>query len=696
MLSSGAYRLLMTTLFSFCLTSTLVADELESSNQNIFGQRIIVKYHPALTPSSFSAGIMMANSLTQTMGTELEMVRELGNGEQVIQLPDAYSEEEVANFCDELTDDARVDYAVPDLMMHTTFLPDDTRYNEQWHYSELKTGINLPKAWEITTGDKEVVVAVIDTGILPHKDLKDQVLPGYDFVSHPKIANDGDKRDADPSDPGDWLAASECGLFQPIKDRDSSWHGTHVAGTFAAKTNNAIGVAGVAHGSKILPVRALGKCGGFLSDIIDGMRWAAGLSVKGVTDNANPADIINMSLGGKGFCNRAYQDAIDDVTNAGVTVIVAAGNDKVDASYFTPANCAKVITVAATNRDGGRAHYSNFGESADIAAPGGVGSGKDGVLSTANTGLKGPKDDSYVFYQGTSMATPHVAGVAALMLSVNANLKPADIETLLQKTAQPFPKVKQKPCKPSECGAGILDAQAAVKAAKEYKSANGAMMQLANGKAINSLFGLQGAKSLFKIDVPEGTANLRFKLSNGVGDADLFVRFKEKVSTRYYDKRSVALGNQESILIKEPKAGTYYVLVYGQGDYLGVDLVGSYELNAVKLKSESEERMDIPDFKKEGIQSSIEIKEKGVVSQAKVTVDIRHPYRGELELKLISPTDKSYLLLAASEDVDADINETFAITLTNRQEAQGEWKLQVVDTSMLDKGYLKSWQIELN
>jgi serine protease len=244
-------------------------------------------------------------------------------------------------------------------------------------------------------------------------DLAEQILPGYDFITDSAMANDGDGRDSDPTDPGDWVQAGECGGGEPQQDIPSSWHGTHVAGTIAAKTNNDIGVSGVAWEAKLLPVRVLGKCGGYTSDIADGMRWAAGAAVTGVPDNPNPAKVLNLSLGALGECSQTYGEAIEAVRAQGASVVIAAGNSNQDASQYRPANCPGVITVAATKRDGGRAYYSNFGTTVDVAAPGGqtfdpvsnTPTTTDGVLSTLNAGQTTPgTDDYYGFYQGTSMA----------------------------------------------------------------------------------------------------------------------------------------------------------------------------------------------------------------------------------------------------------------------------------------------------
>jgi serine protease len=356
--------------------------------------------------------------------------------------------------------DAAIEYAEPDLVMRPLLTPNDSRYAEQWHLFESTGGLRADLAWDKSTG-AGVTVAVLDTGYLPHADLAANLVMGYDFVSDAFVGNDGDGRDADARDPGDATVAGECGNGQPAQDESSSWHGTHVAGTIAAVANNASGVAGVAYGAKVLPVRVLGKCGGYLSDIADAIIWASGGSVPGAPVNATPARVINMSLGGGGSCGTTYQNAINSARSRGTAVVVAAGNSNTDVSSSTPANCSGVITVAATGRTGARAYYSNYGSLVDVAAPGGdMSTGTvNGVLSTLSDGLSGPGADNYAFYQGTSMATPHVAGAVALMLAKNAALTPDEVETRLKSSARAFPGS----C--SGCGVGLVDANAAVVAA---------------------------------------------------------------------------------------------------------------------------------------------------------------------------------------------------------------------------------------
>jgi len=358
-----------------------------------------------------------------------------------------------------------VEYAQPNFVLQIMRTPGDPLYPLQWHYfdngsasGQSPGGVNLPSTWDVNLGDTSVVVAVIDTGILPnHPDIaaSTNLVAGFDMISNAFTANDGDGRDPDPTDTGDATTAGEC--FPGSPPADSSWHGSHVAGTTGvARTNNGIGVAGVNWQLSLQAVRVLGKCGGTIADINDAIRWAAGLTVPGIANNATPASVINMSLGGFGPCTNspATQRAIDDAVAAGTTVVVAAGNNAQDAANFNPASCDGVITVAASDARGHLvSRYSNFGATVEILAPGGDvqrddnGDGNgDGVLSIVEGG--------YAFYNGTSMAAPHVAGVAALLLAREPALTPAQVSDRLQSGAIPRNTTQ---C-PRACGAGLLSA----------------------------------------------------------------------------------------------------------------------------------------------------------------------------------------------------------------------------------------------
>ena len=352
-----------------------------------------------------------------------------------------------------------VEYVEPDYIMTkmAVTMPNDSYFSYQWPLVDAIGGIRADQAWNYSTGTN-AVVAVVDTGILPHKDLLPNILPGYDMIMDSFTANDGNGRDNDPTDPGDYVLSGECGS---TSNTNSSWHGTHVAGTIAAVANNAEGIAGIAYNAKILPLRVLGKCGGYNSDIADAIMWASGATVNGVPVNPTPARVINMSLGGQSACGTTLQNAINTARANKTVVVVAAGNNNTDASTFSPANCNGVISVAASGRNGSKAYYSNYGATVDVAAPGGsmLSAQTDGIVSTLNTGTKQAVADTYAFYQGTSMATPHVAGIAALMLSANPSMTPDQVESTLKSTTRAFPQT----C--TGCGTGIVDANAAVQAA---------------------------------------------------------------------------------------------------------------------------------------------------------------------------------------------------------------------------------------
>ncbi|CBL44588.1 hypothetical protein HDN1F_10050 [gamma proteobacterium HdN1] len=391
-------------------------------------------------------------------------LRTLRNGAVVLQLAQRKSLLAVQVELSTLQQQDEVAYVEPDLRMVAKYIPNDPLYNQQWHYFEPDAGIRLPDAWNSSKG-AGIVVAVLDTGVRPHSDIAGNLLPGYDFITDPAVANDNDGRDANANDPGDWLAASECGNDDPPQAIPSSWHGTHVAGTIAARADNHEGGVGVAPLAKVLPVRVLGKCGGYLSDIADAIVWAAGVPVDGVPTNPHPARIINMSLGSAvpADCGRTYQDAIRLAREAGALVVVAAGNENGNVNRYPPASCPGVFTVGAVGRNGARAYYSNYGAAVNVMAPGGnqsYANDPNGILSTWNAGTQAAAADTYGIMQGTSMATPHVAGAAALVWAAKPNASADEVAMALSESARPVTGY----C--VGCGTGIVDAAQAIELIK--------------------------------------------------------------------------------------------------------------------------------------------------------------------------------------------------------------------------------------
>jgi serine protease len=429
-----------------------------------------------------------------------------------------------AELAERLALESDVAYAVPDERRRIVGAPNDPLYAAgvggsgpeagQWYLrapsGEVASPSNVEGAWAVTTGSPDIVVAAVDTGVrYEHPDLLSvgaggHLLPGYDMVSDPASANDGDGRDADASDPGDWLTWAELSrpgssLFRcTTSPSSSSWHGTQVSGLVAALTDNGIGMAGAAPGARVLPVRVLGKCGGYDSDIIAGVRWAAGLSVPGAPANPHPARVINLSFGGDGVCSAAYQEAVDEATAGGTVIVASAGNSSGHA-VASPANCSGVIAVMGLRHAGTKVGFSSLGPEVAISAPGGncVNTAANSaclypILTTTDAGetepVRSTYTDSYNTSLGTSFSAPLVAGVAALALSLHPEMTPQEVRELLRATARPFPAVGSIPsssgapectqpqynlmgmpvdqlecyCTTATCGAGMLDAGAAL------------------------------------------------------------------------------------------------------------------------------------------------------------------------------------------------------------------------------------------
>jgi serine protease len=480
-------------------------------------------------------------ALVQRTGLGIAGSRQLTPSMHVVFLQKTLYGADVKTALDKLRADPAVEFAEVDQRRYALTLPNDPLFpapadiattdssgrSGQWYMqtpssatvivagtaTQDLSATDAVSAWTITTGSSGTVIADVDSGVrFDHPDLLragfgGRLLPGYDFVGEDfnrttgaalgtfLIANDGDGWDPDPSDPGDWINSTDQqnALF-PAADcptEDSSWHGTRVMGVLGAITNNDVGIAGMTWNPYILPVRALGKCGGYDSDIIAGMEWAVGMTVNDpdgsqVPDNPYPADIVNLSLGGSGACPADYQSAVTTLNSMGVLVVASAGNQ--NGAVASPGNCPGVLAVAGLRNVGTKVGYSSFGAQVGIAAPAGNCVNSSGAClrsidTTYNTGLTVPADNSYTDETndnlGTSFSAPIVSGIAALMRAVNANLTPAQLIARIESSATPFPPNTgnlpvcpnldptsgECSCVPGQCGAGMVNALSAVTAA---------------------------------------------------------------------------------------------------------------------------------------------------------------------------------------------------------------------------------------
>ncbi len=576
----------------------------QASTAQQSSERIIVKYRTGTAAASDRsaklAAVTSAVSRASLGGTASraaaaspQLLRRLGTGADVIRLQGKLSQAQLQTVLKEIQADPSVQYAAADVKLQRAdvraketaqLVPNDQYYAQyQWHLHSATGGVNAPAAWDVAQGEG-VVVAVLDTGILPqHPDFAaGTLLEGYDFISDAETSRrPTDERVPGALDYGDWVENdNEC--YAGSLAEDSSWHGTHVSGTVAEATNNTIGMAGLAYKAKVLPVRVLGKCGGYLSDIADAITWASGGTVAGVPANPNPAEVINMSLGGGGACDPAYQDAINGAVSRGTTVVVAAGNQASNASGYRPASCANVIAVGATRITGGIASYSNFGAAVDLSGPGG-GGGVDGnpggyVWQAGYNGLTTPTSGAYSYMGmgGTSMASPHVAAVAALVQGALASagrdpLTPAQLETLLKQSARAFPVTIPTS---TPIGSGIVDAKAALDEALEEPCTVDCAPDatpLTNRVAVGGLSGAGGSETLYSFEAAAGKT-VSFLTYGGSGNVSLYVSAGEEPTATDFDAKSSRPGNSETVRFTAPVAGTYYIKLVGESAFSGVSI----------------------------------------------------------------------------------------------------------------------------
>ena len=619
------------------------APNLNSASAHETYGRFIVTYKNGATArtgaqisSSMNAALTHAGVQAKGGAVSASFLRHQASGSTLIKTSRKLDRAEADAFIRQVSADPNVVSVKADRMMHpiadirgnmtipavpaakaapAEFTPDDKYFDQyQWHLHAAageqtgfgntnNGGANVTNAWDLADG-AGITIAVIDTGITQHPDVNTELADaGYDFISDAFVSGrDTDDRVAGGWDLGDWTTEepwlSQCtDAYNPPSD--SSFHGTHVASTTGAEiTNNGVLGAGIAYNAKVLPIRALGHCGGYTADIADAIIWAAGGHVDGVPDNANPAQVINMSLGGGGACDAETQAAINKATDLGAVVVVAAGNSNADVAQFSPASCNNVITVASTGVTSKRAFYSNYGDKVAIAAPGGgvyAGDNSSGTAVedgfiwqalNASPTTPGTADEDYVLgtMAGTSQASPHVAGTVALMQSARLEaglplLTPAEVRTILTSTAK-APAVA--PDSSRKIGAGIVDAYAAVNAAigadeepctgDDCEPTGPVAQALTVNVPVTGVYGDAGSETLYKVDVTAGKV-LSLMTYGGSGDASLYVSFGQEPQVDSADAKSLRPGNTETVRFTAPQTGTYYIKVVGNSFYSGLTVV---------------------------------------------------------------------------------------------------------------------------
>lgn len=525
--------------------------------------RFIISYRDAGSLSPAQAGEQLDNA-AEALGIGIRMVRTLGTGARLIQIDRSLSPEAQTRLVEALMANPEVLAVDPDRIYRPLMVPNDPRYAEQWSFKDGAGGIDAEAAWDLSTGEG-VVVAVLDSGSTPHAELIGRYVSGYDFISHLSFSVDGDGRDADPNDPGDW-SSGDC--FPPTDPMDSSWHGTKVAGTIAAATNNGVGVAGVAHDAEVQPVRVIGRCQETTrSDLIDAITWASGGSVAGVPVNATPAEVINISIGSRGFCSTAEQQAIDAAVARGSIIVTAAGNDGRHIWGTPPGNCRNVVTVASTGADGGVSAHTNWGARVEVAGPG------DGILTTTNDGVQGQGNDAYGGYTGTSASTAHVSGTVALMQAAAVEATgtpktPAEITEILVNTAYASNGFPEGCPEVQQCGSGLIDARHAVAVAAGLEPLPDAPpppppgVELQNGISVTGIDIHPERLVRYYLQVPNGAEDLSFTMSGEQDrfvEAMMYVRHGTRATRIDHDCRKSL--DQQTCFFAAPESGTWHVMI---------------------------------------------------------------------------------------------------------------------------------------
>ena len=435
--------------------------------------------------------------VSEALNVDTKFLHNTSTDDAVIQTSKTLNKNEAKEFMAKVASDPDVASVEPDYINYPaaegdiTFQFNDPQYSKQWNLTNPTTGVQNTGNARLRRG-ANVKVAVLDTGYVPHPDLVTGMANGYDFVSDPLSARDGNGRDPNPLDEGDYAPYNLC--KDQANAHTSTWHGTHVAGIIGARGNNGMGIVGVADLARVQPVRVLGRCGGRTSDIADAIIWAAGGHVDGVPDNTYPAKIINMSIGTVTRCPAAYQRAIDIARSKGALVVAAAGNGNTEASKYAPANCMGVITVGATTKEGKRASFSNYGTRVNISAPG------ENILSLSVNSLDRPDNTkfTYVYESGTSMAAPHVSALLAQQLVNGTSMTTQQVERAF--TLAGGNRIK---CDKVFCSRGIINSFNLAKKAGNL-DANGRVTYLRPRKIISK--GLSAGASNTKIADDTGEA----------------------------------------------------------------------------------------------------------------------------------------------------------------------------------------------
>ena len=461
--------------------------------------------------------------------------------------------------------------------------------------------------------------------------------------------------------------------FTAINDgngtNDCNGHGTHVSGTIGSSTY------GVAKNVNLVAVRVLGCTGsGSNSGVIAGIDW--------VTANHVSPAVANMSLGGG--ASTATDNAVNAAVASGVTMAVAAGNDNADACGFSPARAANAITVGSTTSSDARSSFSNFGTCLDIYAPG---SSITSTWSTSNTATN--------TISGTSMASPHVAGVAALYLDDNPNATPAQVQAAIENAASVNKVTDPRAGSPNLLLNNNFGGGTPPPPPPPPPGGN----TLTNGVAVTGLSGSTGNEQNFTLDVPAGATNLSFSITGGSGDADLYVRFGSAPTTSTYDCRPYLNGNNETCDITNIQAGTYHVMIRAFSTYSGVSLTGSYTAaggggggggGSVFTNNTD---VSIPDNNPVGATSNINVTRTGASGNIRVSYDIIHTYIGDLKVEIFTPTGETAVLRNNTGGSANNISESKDLN-AGTIEASGTWKLKVTDSAGADVGFIDSWTIE--